>query len=233
MHRNVHVPLTPRVLRPLAFLALAVALGTASAVRADGPPVTLNAGPFVSIWSPVTAAAGYGFAGWVERTDDSGEPSHSVLTVAAQFGAAADAGVHQLVFGAATEAWAMAGSLSMLTGLEASVINLEPGNEYRKIGLWSTFKNRPDSAYDTPPPAPANTDTQALRVESQPGTGFERGIVFAPHSLYPSARLPRPAVIDLSELSDEDVAAVDLIRIRANVALRYDPASGALYLHTD
>ena len=38
----------------------------------------------------------------------------------------------------------------------------------------------------------------------------------------------RPAVLDLSDLSDEDIARVDLIRLRKDVVLRYDPASRAL-----
>ncbi len=40
-------------------------------------------------------------------------------------------------------------------------------------------------------------------------------------------------MIDLSELSDDDLAGVDLIRLRTNVSLRYDPKTGALYLHQE
>lgn len=228
-HAQLHRRLVRRIARGLCAAIAACAIPVLGAEA----PITLAPGPFLSIWSPTTRDAGYGFAGWIDRTADGSEPFHSVLTVGAQFGAVNQAGVHQLVFGAAAEAWAMEGSLSMLTGLEASVINLESRNAYRKIGLWSTFKNRPDGEYDNPRPMPANTNSQALRVEAQPGTGFERGIVFATHSLFPSAQQARPAVIDLSELSDDDLAGVDLIRLRANVALRYDPKTGALYLHQE
>ncbi|HEY4138636.1 MAG TPA: hypothetical protein VGN65_09300 [Casimicrobiaceae bacterium] len=111
----------------------------------------------------------------------------------------------------------------MLTGLEATTINREPDNPWRKISLWSTFKNRPDTEYASPPLDPANMGSQALRIESQPGTGFERGIVIAPTSLHWSRTLDRPAAIDLSEIGDEDIGSIDIIRIRKDLSLRYDP----------
>src|SRR5207253_4595245 len=86
-------------------------------------------------------------------------------------------GVHRVVFGMATEAWAEQGSFAMLTGIEATTINREPDNPWQKISLWSTFKNRPDTEYWTALSDPDNMGSQALRIESQPGTGFERGIV--------------------------------------------------------
>ena len=102
---------------------------------------------------------------------------HTELAVGAQFNAYASAGSHQIVFGIATEAWALPGSLSMLTGLEATTINMEPENPWRKIALWSTFKTRPDTRYDEFPADPSNMNAQALRIESQPGTGFERWLL--------------------------------------------------------
>ena len=214
----------------LAFACALFCLAAAGPACAQ-MAASMYAGPFYSLWYPTARDASYSYAGWLERSADGGAPDHTVLTVGAQFGAANQAGVHQIAFGLATEAWAMRGSLSMLTGVEASTINLEPNNAYRKISLWSTFKNRVDGEYLTPPAEAMNLDTQALRIESQPGTGFERGIVFAEFSLFPSTRLPRPAVIDLSEIPDAQIGDIDLIRIRAGVALRYDPKTGELYLY--
>jgi hypothetical protein len=188
-------------------------------------------GPYLSLWSPTTRDTSYLYAGWLQRSSDDGAPDHTVLSVGAQFGVANAAGVHQIAFGVAAEAWSMPGSLSMLTGIEASTINLEPNNAYRKISLWSTFKNRSDAEYWTPPAQSMNVDSQALRIESQPGTGFERGIVFGKYSLFPSPRLARPAVIDLTEIPDAQIGNIDLIRIREGVSLRYDPKAGELYLY--
>ena len=43
----------------------------------------------------------------------------------------------------------------------------------------------------------------------------------------------RAAVVDLSDLPDDQIGQVDLIRIRKDVALRYDPATKQLVLHVD
>jgi hypothetical protein len=145
----------------------------------------------------------------------------SQVTVGAQINATNRRGVNQVVFGIATEAWAEQGSYSMLTGLEATTINREPDNPWRKISLWATFKNRPDGDYFTPLPDPANMGTQALRIESQPGTGFERAIVVAPGALYPSRNSARPALIDLSELPMAEVEKIDLVRFPDGCALVY------------
>ena len=154
-----------------------------------------------------------------------------MLTVGAQINAKNYAGVHQIAFGIATEAWAEPGSRSMLTGIEATTINREPDNPYRKISMWSTFKNRADTDYYNVPADPMNINSQALRIESQIGTGFERGVVFAPISLHASPTMARPAAIDLSELADTQIGEVDLIRIRTDVSLRYDPQTRELYLY--
>jgi hypothetical protein len=191
----------------------------------------VNAGPFFSFWSPTNRDIGYLFAGSLERGADNGAPPHSVLTVGAQINAVHRSGIHQIAFGIATEAWALPGSYSMLTGIEATTINREPENPYRKISMWSTFKNRSDLEYGSPPADPMNLNTQALRIESQAGTGFERGVVFAGVSLHPSRRMQRPAAIDLSELPDAQIGEIDLIRIRSDVALRYDPVSKELYVY--
>jgi hypothetical protein len=42
----------------------------------------------------------------------------------------------------------------------------------------------------------------------------------------------RPAAIDLSDIPDDEIAGVDLIRIRKDVTLRYDPVTRTLVLHT-
>jgi len=95
----------------------------------------------------------------------------------------------------------------MLTGIEATTINREPDNPWRKVSMCSTFKNRPDTDYFSPLPDPANMGSQALRIESQPGTGFERGIVFAPIALHRSRTLERPVAIDFSKSATKRSAA--------------------------
>ena len=89
------------------------------------------------------------------------------------------------------------------------------------------MKNRADGAAD--PGQPMNANSIAYRVSAQTGTGFERGLVFDAHSLVRPAG--RPAAIDLSEIPDEAIGEIDLIRIRKDVSLRYDPATRQLVLH--
>jgi len=189
---------------------------------------TVLTGPIIADWKPVRREAAYLFAGQVDRATAAGAPDWTVLTVGAQIDALNRRGVNQVVFGVATEAWAEQGSFSILTGIEATTINREPANPWRKISLWSTFKNRPDTEYTPPPPDPANMGSQALRIESQPGTGFERGIVFAPTALHPSRALEFPVAIDLSEISDEQIGGIDIIRIRKDLTVRYDPVARKL-----
>lgn len=125
------------------------------------------------------------------------------------------------MFGVATEAWSLPGSFSLITGLEASAINMEPDNPWRKIGLWSTFKTRPDTRYAEVPRDPANMNAQALRIESQPGTGFERGIVLAKHSLHPSRTESRPILVDLREVPSAMLDTWDLVAFPDGCRLRY------------
>jgi hypothetical protein len=209
----------------LVHSLLAALVAASPALAADFGEDRTNAdfrtGPIVSTWSPTGSRIGYILAGLVDRTSDAGAPPWTVLTVGAQINAVNRSGVNQIAFGIATEALAERGSFSMLTGIEASAINREPDNPWRKIGVWATFKNRPDTDYFAPPVDPANMGSQALRIESQPGTGFERGIVFAPTSLHASRTLARPAALDLSELSASDLAGVDIIRFPDGCALRY------------
>ena len=74
-----------------------------------------------------------------------------------------------------------------------------------------------------------NANSIAYWVTAQPGTGFERGLVFDGTSL---ARCPgRAAAIDLSDVPDDQMGQIDLIRIRKDVSLRYDPATRQLVLH--
>jgi hypothetical protein len=74
-----------------------------------------------------------------------------------------------------------------------------------------------------------NDNSIAYWVSAQSGTGFERGLVFENGSLL--TKTGRPAAIDLSDIPDDRIASIDLIRIRKDVSLRYDPASRQLVLH--
>jgi hypothetical protein len=204
-----------RLLLPLLFsLALAPTLS-----RADGAA-------YFSIYATTAPGFAYGFAANVDRTGGSPLPL-SDFTVAAQLSARNGPGIDQWAFGAATEAWALPGSRSILVGLEAAVINEEPANLYPKVANNAVMKNRADGAAD--PGQPMNANSIAYWITAQPGTGFERGLVFDAHSLIQPAG--RPAAIDLSDIPDEVIGEIDLIRIRKDVALRYDPATRQLVLH--
>jgi hypothetical protein len=183
---------------------------------------------FVSHWSPKNGGIAYGFLAGLTRTGGS-QGILQDFTVAAQLTARNDAGVHQWAFGVAAEAWAMPGSRSVLVGVEAAVINQEPTNHYFKIASNAVMKNRPDGAPDVG--QPMNANTIAYWVTAQSGTGFERGLVFGRDSLLATAS--RPVAIDLSDLPDAEIAKVDLIRIRKNVSLRYDPVRQELVLVID
>jgi hypothetical protein len=211
------------IVLPLLFDAQCATSVDFGADLSENP--TMLTGPMIAGWNSVRNEAAYLFAGQVDRTTAGDAPNWTVLTVGAQINAVNRRGVNQVVFGVATEAWAEQGSFSMLTGIEATTINREPDNPWRKISIWSTFKNRPDTEYFSSPADPANMGSQALRVESQPGTGFERGIVFAPTALHRSRALERPVAIDLSEISDEEIGGIDIIRIRNDLFVRYDPIS--------
>jgi len=167
--------------------------------------------PVVSDWIAESSAPAYGFRAQVERFSGFGVVDDSVLTVGAQVNAVNRKGVNQIVFGIATEAWAEQGSVSRLVGIEATTINREPRNWVRKIAMWATFKNRPDVDYFSPPADAANMDSQALRIESQPGTGFERGLVFAAESLRAS-RVGEAVVVDFREVGLERMKGWVLVR---------------------
>jgi hypothetical protein len=183
-------------------------------------------GAHFAIYTTAEPGFAYGFAANVDRAGGSPLPLRD-FTVAAQLSARNGPGVDQWAFGAATEAWALPGSRSILVGLEAAVINEEPANPYPKVANNAVMKNRADGAPD--PGQPMNASSIAYWVSAQPGTGFERGLVFDAHSLVQPGG--RPAAIDLSDLPDEVIAGIDLIRIRKDVALRYDPATRQLVLH--
>ncbi len=183
---------------------------------------------YISIWRPVEPGIAITFGTDVMRIGGSTEPLRD-FTVAAQLAARNGPGVHQWAFGAATEAWAMQGSRSVLVGLESAVINLEPTNHYPKVANNAVMKNRADN--DPDPGSPMNSNSIAYFVSAQPGTGFERGLVFDRDALLaPGAR---PAAIDLSDIPDDRIADVDLIRIRKDVTLRYDPVTRQLVLHVE
>jgi hypothetical protein len=201
----------PSYLRRLTHLLIAMAIAMAAAHTRSAD----------LSWAPTSPDAAYLMYGDLKRASDGGATPWSVLTVGAQINASNDAGVNQIAFGIATEAWAQPGSFSVLTGIEATAINREPNNPFRKISMWSTFKNRPDGDYYNPPADPANLMSQALRIESQPGTGFERAIVFAPISLHASRALARPVAIDFAEMSPEAMASIDVMRFPDGCTLAY------------
>ncbi len=203
----------------LVLLALAAISTTA---WADDPP------PYFSIYDTGQPGYAYGFGAFVTRSGGSTDPLQD-FTIGAQFSAENGAGVNQWVFGAATEAWAAPGSQSVLVGFESSVINREPNNFYPKVANNAVMKNRADD--DPDPGAPLNANSIAYWITAQPGTGFERGLVFDTYSL--AMPTGRAAAIDLSDLSDDQIGQIDLIRIRKDVALRYDPVSKQLVLHVD
>jgi hypothetical protein len=187
-----------------------------------------SAQSLISVWNSAAPGIAYGVAAGVTRTGGSAEPLRD-FTVAAQLSAQNGPGVEQWAFGAATEAWALPGSRSILVGLESAVINEEPDNTYPKVANNAVMKNRADSGID--PGAPMNANSIAYWITAQPGTGFERGLVFHTESL--RATTGRPVAIDLSDLPDSEIGQIDLIRIRKDVALRYDPATRSLVLHVD
>jgi hypothetical protein len=192
------------------------------------PDPAANPNSYITVWTPARPGYAASFFTEMTRVDGSSAPLQD-FTVAAQLVAKNAAGVHQWAFGAATEAWAQSGSRSVLVGLEAAVINEEPSNLYPKIANNAVMKNRGDGAPD--PGAPLNANSIAYWVTAQPGTGFERGLVFDAVSLRTTAG--RPAAIDLSDIPDGEIGNIDLIRIRKDVTLRYDPATRSLVLHTE
>lgn len=169
-----------------------------------------------------------GFASDMLRLGGSATPLAD-YTVGALISVRHAAGVDQRAFGIASEAWARPGARSLLVGVEAAVINEEPGNAYPKIASNAVIKNRSDGAPQVD--VPMNANSIAYWVSAQTGTGFERGLVFDRHSLLAVGE--RPAAIDLSDLPDDVIGTIDLIRIRKDVALRYDPVTRQLVLHVE
>jgi hypothetical protein len=201
-------------------------VSTLFAVVALSPAARADPQSYVSVWEPAQPGIAYAFAGSLLRTAGSSELLRD-YTVAAQLTARNGAGVHQWAFGAAAEAWALPGSRSILVGVESAVINEEPTNLYPKIAVNAVMKNREDGGAD--PGVPMNANSVAFWVSAQPGTGFERGLVFDRDALAMVAG--RAAAIDLSDVPDDEIGQIDLIRIRKDVSLRYDPASRRLVLY--
>jgi len=206
------------MMRKLLFVLIA-AVALSPTAHADQPP-------YVSIWEPTQPGIAYAFAGSLRRNAGSSDILRD-FTVAAQLTAQNGAGVHQWAFGVAAEAWALSGSRSILVGVESAVINEEPTNLYPKVAVNAVMKNREDGGVD--PGAAMNANSVAFWVSAQPGTGFERGLVFDRDSLVMAAG--RPAAIDLSDVPDDQIGQIDLIRIRKDVSLRYDPVSHGLVLY--
>ena len=192
-------------------------------------PLSCLAQPYVTHWIPTSPGISYGFAADVTRASGSFDP-YQDFTVAAQLTARNDRGIDQWAFGVAAEAWALPGSRSILVGAEAAVINEEPSNLRAKVAINAVFKNRRDGGPD--PGDAMNANSIAYWITAQPGTGFQRGLVFDRGSLF-TGEARRPAAIDLSDLTDEEVGHIDLIRIRHNVALRYNPVTRQLTLVTN
>lgn len=203
------------------FLAVSAAIVFALNARAENTTAHLV--------KPRPAGAGIAFGYAADMLRLSATTSIADMTVGAIFSARHTAGVHAWAMGAVTEAWAMPASKSILVGFESAVVNEEPTNPYPKVAVNAVMKNRAD---DGPmPKAPYNANSIAYWVTAQTGTGFERGLVFDRDSL--AAVGKRPAVIDLSDLPDELIGQVDLIRIRKDVSLRFDPLTRQLVLYID
>jgi hypothetical protein len=169
----------------------------------------------------------FGYAADMLRTSGRGELEDQ--TIGGIFSVRHPAGIHQWAIGAVTQVWGLPGSRSLLVGFESGVVNEEASNPHPKIAFNAVYKNRSDLGKS--PGAPYNAHSIAYWVSAQPGTGFERGLVFDRDSL--AAVGKRAAVVDLSDLPDDQIGQVDLIRIRKDVALRYDPATKQLVLHVD
>ncbi len=198
---------------------LAAAL-VAIALQANATDMNID-GTYYSSAHPSGPGIGYLFAGFVTRQPNPAVPDMSTFTVGAQINAGNVAGVNQGVWGIATEAWAYPGSRSPLFGIEATSINMEPSNNLPKVAFYATFKNRPDSAYQLVPLDPMNVASQALRIDAQHGTGFERGIAFGPNALSPSPTRATPAAIDMSEMTLAAVRKADLIRFPDGCSVVY------------
>lgn len=180
--------------------------------------------PIISEWVCTRCSSAaeipYLFGGNV-YLDNPSARSHTFPVVGAQFNAHTLGGTNQLAFGIATEAWAHPDSLSSLIGNESTAINLNPSNPSKKISYLATFKNRSDREYSTGSHLPAaNEESAALRVESQPGTGFESVIVLSPESVR-GTQNNRAALINLREVSMQKVVQMDLIAFPDGCALRY------------
>lgn len=204
----------------------AALLALAPALHAVPPEPGANPHSFITVWSPTAPGYAASFFTEVTRSGGSALPLQD-FTVAAQLVAKNGPGVHQWAFGVAAEAWAQPGSRSILVGLESAVINEEPANAYPKVANNAVMKNRADGGID--PGQPMNANSIAYWITAQPGTGFERGLVFDAVSL--KAVAARPAAIDLSDIPDSEIGHIDLIRIRKDVSLRYDPVTRELVLH--
>lgn len=203
-----------------------ILLAAGLAVLAMSPAVQAEQSGYFSVWEPTTPGIAWAFGGLLRRTGGSNEPLRD-YTVGAQFVAQNGPGIHQWAFGLASEAWALPGSRSILVALESAVINQEPANDYPKIANNAVMKNRADGGAD--PGQPMNANSIAYWVTAQPGTGFERGLVFDRSSIL--ANRGRAAAIDLSDIPDDQIGQIDLIRIRKDVSVRFDPASRQLVLH--
>lgn len=192
------------------------------------PLAAAQAESYVASARPAGPGFALGFASDMLRLGGSATPLAD-YTVGALISVRHAAGVNQWAFGIASEAWARPGARSLLVGVEAAVINEEPGNAYPKIASNAVIKNRADGAPQID--VPMNANSIAYWVSAQPGTGFERGLAFDRHSLLAVGQ--RPAAIDLSDLPDDVIGTIDLIRIRKDVALRYDPVTRQLVLYVE
>jgi hypothetical protein len=206
----------------LVAFTLASCIHCATASPPDPPDPESD----IIVWNPTRPGNAFSF--FTEMTRIAGSSVQlQDFTVAAQLVAKNGAGVHQWAFGVASEAIALPGSRSILVGAENTVANEEPTNVYPKIANNAVFKNRADGGVD--PGTPMNANSIAYWITAQPGTGFERGLVFDRDALLNSTG--RAAAIDLSDVPDDRIGQIDLIRIRKDVSLRYDPTTRQLVLH--
>lgn len=108
-----------------AHILVASALCSLASAAVAAPPNPLDPESVIVVWQPKRPGNAFSFFTEMMRTSGSPAPLQD-FTVAAQLVALNGPGVHQWAFGAATKAIALAGSRSILVGVENTVANMEP-----------------------------------------------------------------------------------------------------------
>jgi len=212
----------------------------ASALMMNGRRVQEN--PYLfSVYNRSGDQYTYGVAGNARGVGDPtlpyGAPQY---VVAAQLNARAlpggVPGAIQYVWGEATEAWAYPGTSAVLVGIEPSIIQMEPdgnGSALPRVGAYITFKNREDGKYDTPPPGFYNLNSSALRIESQPETGWSSVITLGENSVREDINGRQPTMLDLREVPLDVVKDLALIRFPDGYCQYYSGGGETITRHCD